>query len=79
MIKELFNKQCPLMVIGFTFVLLFVGMHAFQAIPFFAYTMEKYNVKSATFWTTVFAAVYFVFFTFLFVQAMFGKPLFAGF
>jgi len=57
----------------------FIGMHAFQAIPFFAYTMEKYNVKSATFWTTVFAAVYFVFFTFLFVQAMFGKPLFAGF
>ncbi len=56
----------------------FIGMHAFQAIPFFAYTMEKYNVKSATFWTTVFAAVYFVFFTFLFVQAMFGQPLFAG-
>ncbi|MCA1626132.1 MAG: hypothetical protein LC768_17725 [Acidobacteria bacterium] len=57
----------------------FIGMHAFQAIPFFAYTMEKYNVKSATIWTTVFAALYFVFFTFLFVQAMFGKPLFAGF
>ena len=57
----------------------FIGMHAFQAIPFFAYTMEKYNVKSATFWTTNFAAVYFVFFTFLFAQAMFGKPLFAGF
>jgi len=57
----------------------FIGMHAFQAIPFFAYTMEKYNIKSATFWTTVFATIYFVVFTFLFVQAMFGKPFFAGF
>lgn len=57
----------------------FAGMHAFQTVPFFACTLEKYNVKFATAWTWVFAAVYFVFFTFLFAQAMFGKPLFAGF
>ena len=57
----------------------FFGMHAFQAAPFFAYTLEKYNVKSATVWTFVFAAVYFAIFTFVFVQALLGKPLFAGF
>jgi hypothetical protein len=57
----------------------FVGMHAFQAIPFFAYTMEKFQIKSATAWTMIFAAVYFIFFTFLFVQALYGKPFFAGF
>lgn len=55
----------------------FFGMHAFQAVPFFAYTLEKYNVKSATAWTFVFSAVYFAIFTFFFVQALLGKPLFA--
>jgi hypothetical protein len=57
----------------------FVGMHAFQTIPFFAYTMERYNIKSATLWTMIFAAVYFLSFTFVFVQAMFGRPFFSGF
>lgn len=57
----------------------FFGMHAFQAVPFFAYTLEKYKVKSATVWTFVFAAVYFAIFTAVFVQALLGKPLFAGF
>lgn len=57
----------------------FIGMHAFQAVPFFAYTLEKYNVKSATLWTFIFALVYFAIFTGVFVQALFGKPLFAGF
>jgi len=57
----------------------FFGMHAFQAVPFFAYTLEKYEVKSPTVWTFVFAAVYFVIFTAVFVQALLGKPLFAGF
>jgi len=57
----------------------FFGMHAFQAVPFFAYTLEKYNVKSSTVWTFVFAFVYFAIFTFVFVQALLGKPLFAGF
>ncbi len=57
----------------------FIGMHAFQAVPFFAYTLEKYKVKSATFATFVFVAVYFVIFTAVFVQALLGKPLFTGF
>ena len=57
----------------------FIGMHAFQAVPFFAYTLEKYKVKSSLAWTYVFAAVYFAIFTSLFIQALLGKPLFAGF
>jgi hypothetical protein len=55
----------------------FIGMHAFQAVPFFAYTLEKYKVKSATAGTFVFAAVYFAIFTAVFVQALLGKPLLA--
>lgn len=57
----------------------FIGMHAFQAVPFFAYTLEKYKVKSSLAWTFVFAAVYFAIFTTLFIQALLGKPFFAGF
>lgn len=57
----------------------FIGMHAFQAIPFFAYTLETYKIKSPTLWTFIFALVYFAIFTGVFVQALFGKPLFAGF
>jgi len=52
----------------------FVGMHAFQAVPLFAWTLEKFQVKSAALWTFVFAAVYLAFFTFVFVQALLGKP-----
>lgn len=52
----------------------FVGMHAFQAVPLFAYAMEKNGIKSATVQTFVFAAVYFAAFTFVFVQALLGKP-----
>lgn len=52
----------------------FVGMHAYQAVPFFALVMEKYNVKSSALWTVLFAAVYFAFFTFVFLQALLGKP-----
>ncbi|MDQ3180869.1 MAG: hypothetical protein M3Q33_10155 [Acidobacteriota bacterium] len=57
----------------------FIGMHAFQVVPFFAYTLEKYKIKSSTLWTYVFALFYFVIFTLIFVQALLGKPLFAGF
>lgn len=57
----------------------FVGMHAFQAVPLFALAMEKYDKKSALFRTFVFALVYFAFFTFVFVQALLGRPFFAGF
>ena len=55
----------------------FFGMHAFQAVPFFAYTLEKYKVKAATAGTFVFAAVYFTIFTAFFIQALLGKPLLA--
>jgi hypothetical protein len=55
----------------------FVGMHAYQAVPFFAYTMERYKVKAATFWTFVFAAAYFAVFTGVFAQALAGRPLLA--
>lgn len=55
----------------------FIGMHAFQAVPFFAYTLERYNVKSATLWTFAFAAVYFAVFTFVFAQALLGRPFLA--
>lgn len=57
----------------------FIGMHAFQAVPFFAYTLERYEIKSSSRWTLLFVAAYFALFTFVFVQALFGKPLFAGF
>lgn len=52
----------------------FIGMHAFQAVPFFAYTLEKYRVRSATAWTFAFAILYFAVFTFVFAQALLGKP-----
>ena len=52
----------------------FVGMHAFQAVPIFAFLMERYKVRSATLQTFIFAAVYFALFTFVFVQALLGKP-----
>lgn len=57
----------------------FVGMHAYQAVPFFAYTLETYQVKRAAGLTTIFAILYFCFFTFVFVQAFLGKPFYAGF
>jgi len=57
----------------------FVGMHALQAVPFFAYTLERYKIKSAAGWTFVFATVYFAAFTLVFVQAFLGRPFLAGF
>jgi hypothetical protein len=52
----------------------FIGMHAFQAVPFFALTLERYKVKSSVLWTFVFAALYFAIFTAVFVQALLGRP-----
>jgi hypothetical protein len=57
----------------------FIGMHAFQAVPLFAYTLERYKVKSSASLTNLFALIYFVIFTGVFVQAMLGKPLFSMF
>jgi hypothetical protein len=56
----------------------FIGLHALQAIPFFAYTLERYKINRATLWIFVFALVYFAIFTGVFVQALLGKPLFTG-
>jgi len=50
----------------------FFGMHAFQAVPFFSYTLEKYHIKSPTVWTLMFALAYLSLFTFLFIQALHG-------
>lgn len=52
----------------------FVGMHAFQVVPFFAYTLETYKIKNSTALTAIFAILYFIFFTFVFLQALYGKP-----
>lgn len=57
----------------------FFGMHAFQAVPLVAYTLERYKVKSLTLWTLVFAAIYLAIFAAVFVQAIMGKPLLGGF
>lgn len=57
----------------------FFGMHAFQVVPFFAYTLETYKIKSPTLWTFIFAIIYFAIFTAVFVQALLGKSLFARF
>lgn len=57
----------------------FVGMHAIQVIPFFAYSLEKYGIKSATISTFIFAFIYFAVFTGVFVQALQGKPLIVPF
>jgi hypothetical protein len=53
----------------------FFGMHAFQTIPVFAYLLEKLKITFSTPLTFAFAAGYFATFTFLFVQALLGKPL----
>ncbi len=57
----------------------FIGLHALQVVPFFAFTLEKYKIKSPTVWTFAFALAYFSIFTFLLIQALHGQPLFAGF
>jgi hypothetical protein len=58
----------------------FVGMHAFQAIPVFALMLVRLQKRFAPVrplaLTVVFALVYFVSFTLVFVQALKGKPLF---
>jgi hypothetical protein len=56
----------------------FFGMHAFQAVPIFAYLLGKFKLNYSTALTFAFAGGYFAIFTFLFVQALFGKP-FLGF
>lgn len=57
----------------------FIGLHAFQAVPLVAYTLERWRPQSAVAGTFVFAALYYAVFTGVLIQAMLGKPLFAGF
>lgn len=52
----------------------FFGLHALQVIPIVAYLLERFKVSFATALTFVFAAIYFAFFSFLFVQALSGQP-----
>lgn len=53
----------------------FIGMHAFQAVPLFALMLEKFRVKYSSYLTFVFSALYFVLFSFVFIQALSDKPL----
>ena len=53
----------------------FFGMHAFQAVPIFAYLMERFKPALSLVSTFIFAFGYFAIFTLVFVQALMGKPL----
>ena len=57
----------------------FIGMHAFQAIPVFAWLtvrlQKRFSPVRPLALTVVFALLYFASFTLVFVQALKGKPL----
>lgn len=53
----------------------FMGMHALQAVPIFAYAVEKIKASSALLLTFVFGAAYFTVFVLLFIQALAGRPI----
>ena len=57
----------------------FVGLHAFQMIPFFAYLLERFQIKQSVMLTLAFSFLYFAAFNFVFVQALRGQPLLPGF
>ena len=52
----------------------FIGLHALQAVPLFAYTLEKYRVKYSLILTFAFALSYFLIFSFAFMEALAAKP-----
>lgn len=56
----------------------FLGLHALQAVPVFAFAVERLKVARQTALTASFAVAYFAAFTFVFVQAMAGRPLIAN-
>lgn len=56
----------------------FMGLHALQAVPLFAWFIEKARPSIATTSTAGFAIAYLALFTFLFVQALMGRPVIAG-
>ncbi len=52
----------------------FIGIHALQIIPFFAYRIERKSISFSKAWIWVFTALYVGLTVFLFWQAMAGKP-----
>jgi len=54
----------------------FLGLHAFQAIPLAAFIFVRWRKQFAAALTLAFALVYFSVFSFLFIQAAQGEPLF---
>lgn len=54
----------------------FVGLHALQAIPLFAFLAERFAGSKATLTTTAFAVFYFVLFSAVLWQAILGRPIF---
>jgi hypothetical protein len=61
----------------------FIGLHALQAIPLaslaFVYLQKRFSTIQPTIMTVAFSILYFVSFSFVFVQALLGKPLIGGF
>jgi hypothetical protein len=53
----------------------FIGMHALQAVPIFAYAVEKLKIGSAAGLTLAFGGLYLAIFVLLFIQAVAGRPL----
>lgn len=53
----------------------FIGIHGLQAIPLFAFLLEKYKIHRQTIWTLLFAMFYIGITGFLFWQALEGSPL----
>jgi hypothetical protein len=57
----------------------FIGLHAFQAIPIASLIFARLQKNFSTVLTFAFSILYFVSFSFVFVQALLGKPLLKGF
>lgn len=53
----------------------FIGMHALQGVPVFAWAMERIKVPGALGLTFAFGAAYFAVFAFTFIQALMGRPI----
>lgn len=61
----------------------FFGLHALQVIPIAGYAFDRLSAKNSitkpVAWTLIFAVLYVFVGAFLFLQAIDGKPLYAGF